>query len=130
MNHLKSLSNKRLYLIVACSELGVCLIGQFFLSHPFSFLNLANAAGMVGLLSLLLGAVIFIVQGGFFDSIVYSFKRVSRTLRKRKLGAADAEAPLAELRRHDGSERWSITWPFLIIGATLFIISLILSAYV
>ncbi|MFX3618868.1 MAG: hypothetical protein ACE3JK_15275 [Sporolactobacillus sp.] len=55
---------------------------------------------------------------------------MARTLRKRQLGNADAEAPLAELKRHDGSERWAITWPLVLIGAAFFTISLILSAYV
>ncbi|GAY75892.1 hypothetical protein NBRC111894_1446 [Sporolactobacillus inulinus] len=46
-----------------------------------------NHLSVVSLLSLNLGLIIFIIQGGFFDGMTYSFKRVARAFRKNSLGS-------------------------------------------
>jgi hypothetical protein len=59
--------------------------------------------------------------------MIYSFKRLSRSLRKRQFGEEEAEAPLAEMKHRDGSQRWSITWPLIFSSIILFMITLIVA---
>lgn len=114
------------YLVIIIAELLLTLLAQFFSARPFSLITMINVLSTVSLVFLTIGLVIFIIQGGFFDSMVYSFKRFSRAVRKNRLGEADAEAPLAEYQRRDG-QRSILTWALIFVSLFFFLLSLVLS---
>ncbi|WKB35059.1 DUF3899 domain-containing protein [Terrilactibacillus sp. S3-3] len=106
----------------ASLSLGYCYLPPF-----FSLLAYINILSMESLIFLMIGLILFIIQGGFFDAIVYSFHRFSRTLKKKKqLIDVDDETPLEALKKRDGS-RWAVTWPLIILNLLFFILSLGLS---
>ncbi|MDD9147284.1 DUF3899 domain-containing protein [Sporolactobacillus sp. CQH2019] len=117
------------YFSVLSAELLLALFAQYFSPHAFSLISLLNSLSIVCLLFLSAGLIIFIIQGGFFDGIIYSFKRFSRTVRKNRLGDADAEAPLAEYRKRSG-RRSPFTWPLIWVSLSLFCLSLAVSVLI
>ncbi|GGL45826.1 DUF3899 domain-containing protein [Sporolactobacillus putidus] len=117
------------YLVIIIVELLLTLFAQLLSVQPFSLIAIINALSVVSLVFLTIGLVIFVIHGGFFDGIVYSFKRFSRDIRKNRLGEADAEAPLAEYRKRDG-QRPPLTWPLIWISFFLFCLSLVLSVFI
>ncbi|WP_139693855.1 DUF3899 domain-containing protein [Sporolactobacillus terrae] len=118
---------KNLYLFFLFVEILISIVTQGLFARAFSLITLINHLSVVSLLSLNLGLIIFIIQGGFFDGMTYSFKRVARAIRKKQLGQQEAEAPLAEMKHRDGSQRWPITWPLICSSIFLFIITLLIS---
>nr|WP_283163295.1 DUF3899 domain-containing protein [Sporolactobacillus mangiferae] len=74
----------------------------------------------ISLLFFSVGLIIFLVQDGAFDSVVYGFKRFARAVRRNQLEDSDEEAPLTELKRHDGKKRAALTWPLIIDSLLLF----------
>lgn len=114
------------FIIVFAVELLASFAAMLFRNHQFSLFSLTDSLGLVSLIFLTAGLIIFVIQGGFFDGIVYSFRRFARSVRKKQLGDVDAEAPMAEYKIRDGS-RWPVTWPLLFVSLILFILSLLLS---
>ncbi|MCO7126671.1 DUF3899 domain-containing protein [Sporolactobacillus shoreicorticis] len=112
---------------VAFFELILALFAQFFYKDPFSIRSIVDGLSTVSLLFFSAGLLLFVYQGGGFDGVVYSFRRFARSIRNRQIGENDAEAPLAEMKHHDGKKRASITWPLIIDSCLLFIASLLLS---
>lgn len=110
------------------AELLAAAVWQLFETHPFSPFAIVEGIGTVGLAFLNLGLIIFIYQGGFFDSIVYSFRRFSRSVRQRRLGENEAEAPMAEYKTRHG-ERWPLTGPLIGVSLLFFISSLIFACF-
>nr|WP_239529260.1 DUF3899 domain-containing protein [Sporolactobacillus spathodeae] len=88
----------------------------------YSLLTFANASFIIGLFALIIGLIIFVIQGGFFDFIYYSFKKVRHSFKK------DSDL-VGRFEPRDGS-RAVITYPLIFSGIALFILSLILSLYV
>ncbi|BBN98461.1 DUF3899 domain-containing protein [Sporolactobacillus terrae] len=120
---------KNLYLFFLFVEILISIVTQGLFARAFSLITLINHLSVVSLLSLNLGLIIFIIQGGFFDGMTYSFKRVARAIRKKQLGQqeAEAEAPLAEMKHRDGSQRWPITWPLILSSLLLFVTTVLIS---
>jgi hypothetical protein len=117
-----------LYYIVLAGELILTLLSMLIRNRSFSYFALADALGLIGLLSLMIGLILFIIQGGFFDGILYSFRRFARSWRQKQLGEADPETPMAEYKIHDG-RHWPVTWPILTVSLIMILISLFLSLY-
>ncbi|MFD2617109.1 DUF3899 domain-containing protein [Terrilactibacillus laevilacticus] len=104
-----------------------CLVGLKYVYHHYTFLYLLNALSMTGLTFLALGLIIFIVQSGFFDAIVYSFKRFFRANRKKQLIDYEDDGPDNFTPRLQKKGSKGITLPLILISLLLFLISLILS---
>lgn len=124
--------NKRMivfYMVISAAELLVSFVIMFIRSHQLNLFSFTDSIGLASMIFLSTGLIIFIVQGGFFDGIAYSFRRFARTMRKRQLGDVDAEAPMAEYKIRNGY-RWLITWPLILVSLLLFLLSLILSVAV
>ncbi|GEB76561.1 DUF3899 domain-containing protein [Sporolactobacillus inulinus] len=118
---------KNLYLFFLFVEILISIVVQGLSDRSFSLITLINHLSVVSLLSLNLGLIIFIIQGGFFDGMTYSFKRVARAFRKKQLGEQEAEAPLAEMKHREGSQRWPITWPLILSSLVLFVTTVLIS---
>ncbi|RYL89741.1 DUF3899 domain-containing protein [Sporolactobacillus sp. THM7-4] len=119
---------KGAFFLIFCSEGLLILLSQFFYQRPFSLLSLINAAAMISLIFFNAGLILFVFQGGFFDSMVYSFRRFSRALRNHQPGETDTEAPPEEYERRDG-RRYPITWPLIFVSLLYFSASIILSLF-
>lgn len=117
---------RRSFVSIGLLELVVTLAIQFFYHEPLSAGSLIDGLSTISLLFFCAGLSIFVYQGGFFDGMIYSFKRFARSVRNKQLGENDAEAPLTEFKHHDGN-RSSITWPLIFDSLFLFIVSLIMS---
>ncbi|MFT8363201.1 MAG: DUF3899 domain-containing protein [Sporolactobacillus sp.] len=109
---------KKSIVFLLISQALLILLLQFILPYPFSLITLSDACFIISLPSLIIGAVIFVVQGGFFDFMSYSFKKVRHSFKR------DAE-PVGEFEVRSGA-RASITYPLIISGALFFLISLLL----
>ncbi|HET7629716.1 MAG TPA: DUF3899 domain-containing protein [Bacillales bacterium] len=91
-------------------------------SSEWSLLSVINAAFLASLLLLIVGASLFVISGGFFNAIVYSFRRFFRKGTKMgKLLEGDDEDDIPK------PVSFSITYPLLIVGGILFIVTMILS---
>lgn len=115
-----------LYSIILSGELVLTFLTMLIRDHSLSYFALTDALGLVGLICLVAGLILLIIQGGFFDGIIYSFRRFSRSWRQKQLGESDSEAPMAEYKIRDGSH-WPVTWPMLIVSLIIILISLFLS---
>lgn len=114
--------------VIACEPL-LTIMSQFLYQHPFSGRTLLDSLGTISLIAFNVGLIIFIVQGGFFDSMVYSFKRFSRSMKKNRLGEQEAEAPLAEYKIRNG-RRAPITWPLIFVSAAYFLFTLAIAGLI
>ncbi|TKD71899.1 DUF3899 domain-containing protein [Pseudalkalibacillus hwajinpoensis] len=77
---------------------------------------------MIGLAMLLIGAALHVVQTGFFDGIVYSFKRYFKSSTKHQMIEED-KSELSYQLNYDNP----ITYPVLISGAFWTILTIIIS---
>ncbi|RYM01770.1 DUF3899 domain-containing protein [Sporolactobacillus sp. THM7-7] len=118
-----------LYVLTFCIEGLLTLLIQPFYEQPFSLFALIDALATISLIFLTIGLIVFVIQGGFFDRMIESFRRFSRSARYKRLGEIDAEAPIIEYKRGDG-RRSPITWPLIFTSLLLFVLSLFLSVLV
>ncbi|MCA0172309.1 DUF3899 domain-containing protein [Bacillus sp. RAR_GA_16] len=77
---------------------------------------------MIALGMLLIGAALHVVQTGFFDGIVYSFKRYFRSTAKRQMIEEDHSEIKYKLDYDN-----PITYPLLIAGGFCTIVTIIIS---
>lgn len=124
----KKVRPSTLYGVVLATELVLTLLTMLLRNHSFSYFALADALGLVGLLCLTVGLILFIFQSGFLDGIIYSFRRFARSWRQKQLGEADPEAPMAEYQIREGTH-WPVTWPILAVSLMAILVSLFLSLY-
>lgn len=121
----------RIYLItiaVALVVTGIFMAGVY---KSFTLLSFINAAGVAGILFIVAGCVLLVVGGGFFNGIAYSFKRFfDKATRTGEMIASlteeepeDKNEPLYRTE----NESYTMTYPLMVVGVLLFIVSLILS---
>ncbi|MGB8000229.1 MAG: DUF3899 domain-containing protein [Anaerobacillus sp.] len=85
-----------------------------------SLQTLADVLFMIALAMLLIGAALHVVQTGFFDGIVYSFKRYFKSSTKHQM----IEEDQTELRYQLNYDN-PITYPLLIAGGFWTLITII-----
>jgi len=120
--------------------LGVAVL--FFIIYMFSnsltFLTLINGLAIVGIVYLLIGLILLVFYGGFFNIFGASFKRFFKSTAQRKVDELNQSEEEVYYNRHakpltefDPSGKALPKWTKLIIlyGAIFFIISLILSFF-
>lgn len=94
-------------------------------SHSFDYLAWINILFLCSLLVTMVGGILFVIQGGFFNGIYRSFKHFFRSINKVEEVIQDVEG-----KRDDGIPyKLKIGWtfPLLIAGLILFVFSLFLS---
>ncbi|HEU5139084.1 MAG TPA: DUF3899 domain-containing protein [Bacillales bacterium] len=91
-----------------------------------SFLSAINSASLASLILIIVGASMLVVQGGFFNGISYSFKRFYRKSLKSTEGFED-EVDDNEEDYRPTQRTFSFTFPALIVGILLFLLTLALS---
>lgn len=112
-----------IYTFISCVILSLLL--TYFLYRTFTILVLVNTFFMTGLFCFLIGIVLFLIQGGSFNGITYSFKRFFK--RTTRTGEMLREVtPEEEEESYLPKERYfSLTYPLLLTGGILSIVSLI-----
>ncbi|WP_273834634.1 DUF3899 domain-containing protein [Guptibacillus sedimenti] len=88
----------------------------------FALQPVSDILFMIALGMLLIGAALHVVQTGFFDGIVYSFKRYFRNTAKRQMIEEDHSEINYQLDYDN-----PITYPLLLAGAFCTIITIIIS---
>ncbi|WP_270181631.1 DUF3899 domain-containing protein [Alkalihalobacillus sp. CinArs1] len=120
---MKSLLKRSIVLIV------VALLGAVITSilsdDGFSFQGASDILFMISLAMLLIGAALHVVQTGFFDGIVYSFKRFLRSSTKHQMIEED-KSELSYRLNYDNP----ITYPILIAGGFWMIITIIIAVII
>ncbi|WP_226658562.1 DUF3899 domain-containing protein [Pseudalkalibacillus hwajinpoensis] len=102
--------------IVASMILSISSDGGFGL-QPVSDILFMIALGM-----LLIGAALHVIQTGFFDGIVYSFKRYFRSTAKRQMIEEDHSEIKYKLDYDN-----PITYPLLIAGGFCTVVTILIS---
>ncbi|MBN8207219.1 DUF3899 domain-containing protein [Bacillus sp. NTK071] len=117
---MKSLTLKSSLLII------LTLVSSIIISitsdEGLGFQSVTDLLFMIGLAMLLIGAALHVVQTGFFDGIVYSFKRYFRSSTKHQMIEED-KSELSYQLNYDNP----ITYPLLISGAFWTVITIVIS---
>ncbi|MBM7644017.1 small-conductance mechanosensitive channel [Scopulibacillus daqui] len=114
------------YAIAFVIELLLTVLFMVIRYHQFNLLSFANALALSSLALLIVGLIVWIIQGGFFDGFILGFKLFKRASRKRraaKLGLDDEEE---DVRIHPHA-KWPMSYPFILTGMAFFIVSMLLS---
>ena len=98
------------FYIILSSIIGAAILNLF--SSAPSLLNLLDRWFLISMVLLIIGASLFVVQGGFFNGLIFSFKRFTNRMTKQGQYASEFD---------HGSEmvedmHFSITMPFLLAG--------------
>ncbi|MFC7393095.1 DUF3899 domain-containing protein [Scopulibacillus cellulosilyticus] len=121
-------SNMKRYIIAFFIECLLTVLIMIFYYHKFNLLSFVNALSLTALILLIVGLIVWIVQGGFFDGFIFGFKIFNRASRKRKaakLGLDDYEAD--DDPRMSQHSKWSMSFPLIIMSLIFFVISFLLS---
>lgn len=82
-------------------------------------LHFSNTLFLISLLLLMAGASLWVLQGGMFDGFISSFKRFFERTNKAGMYAAELDRG----KEFRGSYRFGLTYPLLLSGGVLFLIS-------
>jgi hypothetical protein len=87
---------------------------------------------MAGLVLFIIGAVFFVVQGGFFDGVAFGLKRFFTTISRSSEYAQSIEEDVNKLpeKKHQSivkNSRLSLTYPLIMTGFLFILISMIVS---
>ncbi|WP_085521735.1 DUF3899 domain-containing protein [Tuberibacillus sp. Marseille-P3662] len=117
----------QLYLSSFISSVILSVLITFLIYKQINMLTIVNGSFLVGLFYLIVGLVLYIIQGGFFNGITYSFRRFFRRTSRQgdimnDISSADEEEALVP-KDHD----FPWTYPILISGCLLGCISMALA---
>lgn len=112
---------KKMYGITLIISVALTLLFMLTMFRDWTLLALVNAVSMVSLLLIISGAALLVVGGGFFYGMAYSFRRFFKKTSKSWQLLDDIEKD-EEFRPTTHS--FSLTIPFLVVGAVLFIVTL------
>lgn len=112
---------KKLYGITAVIVGLLTLLFMLTMFRDWTLLALVNAVSMASLLLVIVGAILFVVGGGFFYGIAYSFRRFFKKTSKSWQMLDEIEKD-EEFRPTTHS--FSMTVPFLVVGGVLFLVTL------
>lgn len=102
---------------------------KIFMFANMTTLSFINAISMTSIVLFVIGAVLFIVEGGIFYGITYSFKRFFKKTAK----AAKIRDEFADDDKDDDYEpktySFSYTYPFIVTSVVLFLVLLGISYF-
>lgn len=101
--------------------LTVCLslITSTIIEHAFNLLAWTNTLFLYSLFLLLLGGLLFVIQGKFFSGIIRSFKQFYRTVSKADKVIREVEGTSDDTVKPFRLE-FKLTFPLLLSGLILF----------
>ncbi|WP_180955206.1 DUF3899 domain-containing protein [Peribacillus deserti] len=113
---------KRLSILMGLNILA-SVVFAFFGENSY-FISFMNSLFLIGLLYIVIGAFLFVVQGGFFNGIIFSMKNF---LKLDRLGAYVAQFDDTDLKKtgYPSQKSYSLTLPFFAAGILCCLVSLI-----
>ena len=112
---------KRSFILIVIS-IFISLICSFF-GYGENWINFINQLFFISILLLMAGGTLFVLKGGMFDGMIYSFRRFYRRTSKLE-GYVSDETGEIDSTPKNSMKGLSIN-PIIISGAALFIFSLI-----
>lgn len=113
------------YMLLLIAGLSLTFLSMFFILRDHSLFSFINALSVISIFYIIIGCSLWVIGGGFFSGIIYGFKRYMRVMRKRKI--IDQEEHMQDEDLRPPSETHASTFPFIVTGIVLFLISLSLS---
>ncbi|MFC4558175.1 DUF3899 domain-containing protein [Virgibacillus kekensis] len=112
------------YTFISAVVLSVLLTGYFY-KTDFTVVDVINVTFMVGMIYLVVGTSLFLIQQGSFDGITYSFKRFFR--RSSSYGDMLREVtPEEEEESYLPKQRsFRLTYPLMVTGIIFFSLTVI-----
>lgn len=93
-----------------------------------SLLTVINSSSIIAILLIIIGLIFFIIQGGFFRGIVYSFRRYRKVFSRRR-DYEEGQETLSDYSDLPDVVKFPMTFPLIFIGISIFLIDLILSLF-
>ncbi|TCP29755.1 uncharacterized protein DUF3899 [Scopulibacillus darangshiensis] len=108
------------------------VIVMFFFYDALTRLSFINSLFNTGLILLVIGCIIFVIQGGFFNGFVFGFKRFFNSISRKASYIKEIEDDLKkdnkkEEENYIKKERSPSQWSCMIIGVIFLIVSFVLS---
>jgi hypothetical protein len=115
----------RVLLFTAASALISYLI-VLFTRNDKVFIHFINNLFLISLIFIIIGGTLFIIQGGFFTAINYSFKRVYKRLSRKGVYMAELEG---DNKNDDDFKRYRFSFmpSILLTGVILFALTMLLA---
>ncbi|MBM7586519.1 hypothetical protein JOC86_003071 [Bacillus pakistanensis] len=104
-------------IVISILNLVISLVYAFFQNGSF-FIHFINSFFTIGMVYLLVGALLFVTEAGFFNGIIYSFKKLRKSTAKGKyVSNFDDLDDTKEIHEEYNKERrFNSKKPLLIIG--------------
>ncbi|WP_026693277.1 DUF3899 domain-containing protein [Peribacillus kribbensis] len=115
---------KRLSVLTGIN-IAASLIFAFFGDHSF-LVSYLNSLFFIGLFFIVAGAFLFVVQGGFFNGIIFSMKSFLKLDRLGSYVASFDHDEKANKSSYPVSRPFKLTGPILVSGAICCLLSLML----
>jgi hypothetical protein len=116
----------KVYLVSIFSALILSVLLMVWMYKQWSLLAFINSASIIALIFLMVGGILFVVEGGFFSGIAYSFKRFYK--KTTKTGKILDEIEKGEEDKYEPkTHSFSLTYPLILVGTVLFVVALALS---
>jgi hypothetical protein len=115
----------RLSLFITSIAFSLSALLSYSSKHSWNQLMWINALFFCSLLLLIIGGILFIMQGNFFYFFAKSFKKFFKSANKMEVYIQEIEGKSGEILPY--KLNFPVTLPLLQIGAALFVLSLILS---
>jgi hypothetical protein len=115
---------RALYLILISTLISSLIV--LFSTHDNLFISFINFLFMISLVLVIVGGTLFVIQGGLFTAINYSFKRVYKRISRKGKYVAELEG---DNTNDEDVKRLKFKYmPAIIIaGVFLFIVSMVLA---
>lgn len=98
---------------------------SYLINHSFNQLDWINTLFYCSLILTTIGGAMLVIQGGFFNGIVRSFKQISKKTNHIEQVLEDIEGKREDIRPY--SLKSTLTIPFLYAGTILLLFSIIFS---
>lgn len=113
------------YLITAVVSLIITAVIMSFEYGQVSLIAFVNSGAMTGILFFVLGCIIYVAGGGFFNATLYSMKVFYKKMTRQGRMIAEAEGDEDEFEQR--TFKTPFTYPLLAVGIGLFLLTLVLS---
>lgn len=113
----------KIFLLFTGCIVGCSILVSLLLNQTMSMLAIVDNGFLVSLTFVIIGATLFVLQGGLFNGVAYSFKRFFSRVSKNGVYAYELDGDMGFVE----SPTYSITYPMLFTSLFCNIISILLS---